>query len=131
MGRAAMRIGRWKVVWPLVLLALMVRIGFGSLATPAMAVEGVARQRVLHAVFCKGDPGTGVPRPRPPADAGDGLLLLGDALAMSALLDVRLVTPLSGPSGNAATPTWSFPPVRGPPARISAALYAQGPPYPT
>ncbi|MBE7213029.1 MAG: hypothetical protein INR65_18610 [Gluconacetobacter diazotrophicus] len=129
-------IGRWRVVWPLVLLALAVRIGFGGLAAPAAILDAALEQGVLSAAFCYGldhRDGNGHPLPPPPADAGDGVLLLGDVLAIAVLPDPGTAAPFPlAPRFIAASPCWCFPPVRGPPFRVAAAaLYAQGPPAST
>ena len=65
------------------------------------------------------------PQHHHPADAGEGTLLLADARA-GTVFPGGLIEALALPFMPVAF-TWSFPPVRGPRGRLSAALYAQRP----
>lgn len=122
---AASGIGRWKAFWPLVLLALVVRISFGSQVLPQAAIADAALQLAQISLLCDGHE-PGAPRHHPPADAGEGVLLLGDA---QACLDLRSEPVIFlGALFTFVVSVWYFPPVRGPPRQKVSALYAQGPP---
>ncbi|MBU2653770.1 hypothetical protein [Acidomonas methanolica] len=115
------------VFWPLALLALMARLGFGGVPLPHAALDDPLRRLAAIAILCDSHAAEhGHPDHPHPVDGDDGFLLIDQALAGA--------VPADAPAFHAArlrVPTgriWCFPPIRGPPARRAASLYAQGPP---
>jgi len=117
----------WLAFWPLVLLALMVRLGIGSLPLPQIAANDPLRQIGELSTLCDSqDNGHNNPDHHRPADLGDGALLLGEVLAtitLTAGLGILFIFIQIRIRG-----FWCFPPVRGPPIQRLSGIFAQGPP---
>lgn len=114
--------------WPLVLLALLTRLSFGSLAQPSAVFDDPVRQLTKLAILCdEPSPFPGQDSHHPHADDGqDGLFPLGEAqeflpLVVTAVLFASLFLVHIQPG-------WRFPPVRGPPFTERSSLCPQGPP---
>ncbi|MFT8674893.1 MAG: hypothetical protein ABF491_02830 [Acetobacter sp.] len=118
----------WAVVWPLVALALLARLSFGSMAQPMSVFDDPLRELSKLSVLC--DDTAPLPNPdekhHPADDDQSGGFLLADALELVALAGsiVLFVTVLL----NCLDRIWVFPPVRGPPFRVRSPLCPQGPP---
>jgi len=116
----------WVAFWPLVLIALMMRLAIGSVAVPENSLHDPITQIAQLSVLCD-TPASGGQTHHHPTDFGADTLLLGDVLAAHTLdtLGVHFALLILA----LVTTCWFFPPICGPPLRRASSLYAQGPPH--
>ncbi|AOW46832.1 hypothetical protein [Acetobacter ascendens] len=116
------------VFWPLVLLALVVRLTFGGIVSPVVLVEDPLRDLTKLSILC--DDQTPLSDPdgqhHHAADPQDDSFLLSEALELF-LLSVAFCI-FAGLITERVGQTWMFPPIRGPPAPKRTSLCPQGPP---
>lgn len=116
------------VFWPLVLLALLLRLTFGGMVVPSSVLADQAGDLTKLSILCHD---SSVPFHQDghhhDADAHDDSLLLSDALELfllaagSSLVVGRFLLCL-------VQRLWIFTPIRGPPLLERIALCPQGPP---
>lgn len=116
------------VFWPLVLLALILRLTFGGMAAPSSMLVDQIGDLAKLAILCDDSTAT-------PAQDGHhhGVASLDDSLLLSDALELFLPVMGHGPVigrllCDIAQRVWVFAPIRGPPRPERTALCPQGPP---
>jgi len=116
------------VFWPLVLLAIIVRLSVGSLPLSQFLLDDPLTQFTSLTTLCDSqDFGTHGPDHHHSADFGDGIAVIGDLLTTLVIGCVASVLLLLVMTGRGFF--WCFPPVRGPPLWRLSGINAQGPPH--
>lgn len=119
---------RMLVFWPLVLLAIIIRLSVGSLPLPQSLLDDPLKQFANLSTFCDSqDLGTHTPDHHHAADVGDGIAVIDDLLTI--LLTGCVVAVFLAVYLTSRHVFWCFPPVRGPPLLRLSGIYAQGPPH--
>ncbi|GBQ88122.1 hypothetical protein AA13595_2322 [Gluconacetobacter johannae DSM 13595] len=115
-------------IWPLVLLALLARLSFGSMVAPSAVFDDPVKQLAKFSILCDAPAPLSHPdgKHHHSLDDQDGSFLLTDALellplAVTAFLFASLCM-------NGVPRSWVFPLARGPPFRERSSLCPQGPP---
>ncbi|MBO1324953.1 hypothetical protein K2X14_07320 [Acetobacter sp. TBRC 12305] len=114
--------------WPLVLLALLARLSFGSMAQPLSVFDDSLRELSRLSVLCDDPAPLSHPDEKHHASDDDqsGSFLLAEALELLCL--ALGICFLAAFSVSCLDPVWAFPPVRGPPFCRWSSLCPQGPP---
>ncbi|MFT9450477.1 hypothetical protein [Gluconobacter japonicus] len=116
------------VFWPLVLLAIIIRLSVGSLPLPQSLLDDPLKQFANLSTLCDSqDLGTHTPDHHHAADVGDGIAVIDDLLTI--LLTGCVVAVFLAVYLTSRHVFWCFPPVRGPPLWRLSGIYAQGPPH--
>lgn len=113
--------------WPLVLLALLARLTFGSLVTTSSVVDDSLNELKKLSIFCapqdaSSDPGTHHHQNNQQDDAfllSDALDLFQLTIAFCALIALSMAF---------VHRVWMFAPIRGPPSPERTSQCPQGPP---
>ncbi|AFW03308.1 MULTISPECIES: hypothetical protein [Gluconobacter] len=127
MMRSARYSGGSLVFWPLVLLAIIIRLSVGSLPLPQFLLDDPLKQFTNLSTLCDSqDFGPHSPDHHHAADVGDGIAVVDDLLAILIIGCVAAVFLVLSVTGRSFF--WCFPPVRGPPLWRLSGIYAQGPP---
>ncbi|MFT8642726.1 MAG: hypothetical protein ABF751_12470 [Acetobacter orientalis] len=120
--------GGGLVFWPLVLLAIIIRLSVGSLPLPQFLLEDPLKQFASLSTLCDGqDLGSHSSDHHHAADVGDGIAVIDDLLTL--ILSGCVVAVFFAFFLTSRHAFWCFPPVRGPPLWRLSGIYAQGPPH--
>ena len=126
--RSARHSGGSLVFWPLVLLAIIIRLSVGSLPLPQFLLNDPLKQFTNLSTLCDSqDFGPHGPDHHHAADVGDGIAVIDDLLTI--LLTGGVVAVFLAVYLTSGHVFWCFPPVRGPPLWRLSGIYAQGPPH--
>lgn len=116
------------VFWPLVLLAITIRLSVGSLPLPQFLLDDPFKQLASLSTLCDSqDLGKHSPDHHHAADIGDGIAVIDDLVTI--LVIGCAVAVLLAFSRTGRRVVWCFPPVRAPPLWRLSGIYAQGPPH--
>ncbi|MCG0994480.1 hypothetical protein LHT11_04585 [Acetobacter indonesiensis] len=114
--------------WPLVLLALIVRLTFGGIASPAALIDDPLKTFAKLSILCDDQSASSDPdgqHHRSAAPDDDGFLLSEalDLLVVSIVFCLFVGLRVAG-----IRPAWMFTSIRGPPTPKRTSLCPQGPP---